>query len=105
MVMQQVAREKASGVARIQYDHMIKTLAVSRSNQPLDVGILPWTPQCAQKFVDTQTRDAPAKCFPKYRVAIPKQIFRRAIPREGFDHLLGCPLPIQRLPSALRDKN
>lgn len=92
MVIVQVAGENSSGVACIQYDYMIKAVASQRSDQPFDVGILPRTPQRAQNLFDAQTPNAPAECFPIYRVAIPKQIFRSAIPREGFDNLLARPL-------------
>ena len=91
MVMQQVARENPSGVARIQYNYMIKALTAQRSDQPFDVGILPRTSRRAQNFFYAQTRDAPSECFTIYCIAIPNQIFRSAIPRDGFDNLLRCP--------------
>lgn len=79
-------------MARIQDDDMVKTIPSDGSDQPLHVRVLPRTPGRAQNLLDAQTIDAPAKCFPIYRVATPKRILRSAIPREGFDNRLACPL-------------
>ncbi len=92
MVMVQVTGENPSGVACIQYDHMIKALPSQRSDQPFNVGILPGAPRSDENLFDAQTRDPPAKCFSIYRVAIPNEISRSPRPREGFDNLLRCPL-------------
>ena len=92
MVIVQIVGENSSGMAGIHDDDLIKALASERSDQPFDVRILPRTSRRAQHLFDAQARHAPTKGFPIDRVAIPEEIVRRALPREGFDQLLACPL-------------
>jgi hypothetical protein len=39
-------------------DHVVQTLPADTPNQPLDKGILPWTPWCDQDFFDPHVPQA-----------------------------------------------
>src|SRR5438093_11511403 len=74
----------------VEYDHMIETLATSRSNESLDEGILPRRVRSREQFVNAHR----LRCGPEAVervIAIVDQVSRRLVPRKGLAQLLGRP--------------
>jgi len=91
VVILDVRRQNAFQMVLTQHDHMIRTLAPDRSDNPFNERILPWTPQCGDDFLDAHAFHAIPKGFPVDPIPIPHQILRGRVPREGFHNLLGRP--------------
>jgi hypothetical protein len=113
MVVVQISGHDTSEMALVQSDHMIEAVASQGSDEPLDERVLPRTSWCAEDLLDPHAVNPPLKCATVDRIAISKEVFRRAVPWEGFDDLLGCPLSsrirgdikVQNLPSRMCKDN
>ena len=72
----------------VQDDHMIQALTPDTSNQPLDVGVLPWTRGYDDDFFDPYMLDALPKGRAVDVVAVTQEIPWCLVPGKRFDHLL-----------------
>src|SRR5918992_4468000 len=92
MVIGKVAGQDALEMPLMEDDHMVQTLAANTPNQPLNKGVLPWTPWGDQDFFDPQVPHALLKGRSIYVITIAQQVSRDVAPRKRLQHLLGCPL-------------
>jgi hypothetical protein len=73
----------------VEHDDIVQTLATDTADDPLAVGILPWTAWRNLHLVNTHVADALVKIRAVDRVSIPQEIPRRFIPGKRVDNLLG----------------
>jgi hypothetical protein len=71
---------------------MIKHIPAYTANYPLSVWILPWTLRGDKHFFNAHVVHALLERAAIDVVPIAQEIAGRVSPREGLDHLLGCPL-------------
>ena len=81
----------------MQDDHLIQTLPPDTSNEPFHIRILPRTLGSGSHFLDAHVLDPLSKGRAVDAIAIAEQIPGSLVPRERFDHLLGCPLGCRML--------
>jgi hypothetical protein len=79
-------------MAFVHYDQMIEAIAAQGSDEPLHERVLPRTSRCTEDLFDPHALDPPLKCAAVDRIAIAEEVFRHAVPWEGFDDLLARPL-------------
>ena len=79
-------------MALMQDDHVVQTLPPGTANEPFHIGILPWTLRGSQHFLEAHVPNPLSKGRAVDAVAIAEQRPGHLVPRECFDHLLGCPL-------------
>src|SRR6266851_525423 len=109
MVVVEISGHDMPKMALVQSDDMIEAVSAQRSDEPLHERVLPWTSRCAENLFDPHALNPPLKRAAVDRVAISKEVFRRAVPWEGFNDLLRCPLSsrilgyveVQNLPSRM----
>jgi hypothetical protein len=70
---------------------VIQALSSNRSDQSLEMGVLPRTPGCSQDFVHAHAFRHLAEFQPVRAVAIAQQIPRRMVPRKCLQKLSGGP--------------
>src|ERR1700730_11464201 len=92
MVVIEISGNDTPEMAFVQNDEMIEAIAAQGSDQPLHERVLPRTSWRAEDLFDPYALDPPLKCAAIDRIAIAEEVFRRAVPWEGFDDLLARPL-------------
>ena len=113
MVVIEISGNDTPEMAFVQNDEMIEAIAAQGSDQPLHERVLPRTSRCAENLFDPQALDPPLKCAAVDRIAIAEEVFRCAVPWEGFDDLLARPMSrrilgnveVQNFPSRMREHN
>ena len=91
MVVIEIAGDDAPEVAFVQNNDVIEAVASQGSDEPLHERVLPRTSRCAKDLLDPHALDPSLKCAAVDRIAVPKQVSRRAVPWKGFDDLLPGP--------------
>ena len=76
----------------MQDNHVIQAFAADSPDEPLDIRILPRTPWGDHHFFDPHVPHPLPKRGAVDTVAIPQEIPRGLVPREGINDLLGGPL-------------
>src|ERR1700730_4309926 len=92
MVVIEISGNDTPEMAFVQNDEMIEAIVAQGSDQPLHEPVLPWTARCTKALFDPHALAPPLKCAAVDRIAITKEVLRRAVPGEGFDDLLARPL-------------
>src|ERR1700674_4158834 len=92
VIVVEVSTNDAPEVTVVQNDDMIEAVAAQSSDESLHEWVLPWTSRCAEDLLDPHAVKPLLKRPTVDRVTIAKQVFRRAVPWEGFNDLLGRPL-------------
>jgi hypothetical protein len=72
-------------------EHMIQALAPDRADEALREGVLPRALRRRENFVDAQALEAMPELLTVDSVAIPEEIGRGGLVREGVHNLLGGP--------------
>lgn len=72
-------------------NHVVQTLPADTPNQPLDKGILPWTPGSDHDLLDPHMLYPLSKGHAIDAVPITQEIPRGLVPRKGINDLLGGP--------------
>lgn len=70
---------------------MVQTLATDRSDQPLDVGVLPRGLRRRENFPKAQPVCRFTKLLSVASISISQQVARGAVPRKGFEQLASYP--------------
>ncbi len=113
VIVVEISGNDTPEMAFVQNDEMIEAIAAQGSDEPLHERVLPRTAWCAEDLFDPHTLDPPLKCAAVDRIAIAEEVFRRAVPWDGFDDLLARPLSrrilsdveVQNLPSRMCKDN
>src|SRR5215469_4120893 len=92
VVIRGVSLEAATQVRLAEHHQMIEAFAPSRTDEPLDVSILPGGARCNWTIADAHCPNAPGVRRPERSVAVAEQMTRRVAPREGLGHLARYPL-------------
>ena len=92
VIIGDVCGEHSSEMPGVEDDDMIEHIATDTPDEPLAVGILPWTARGDLHFFDAQVFDALLERQTVDRVAISQQATWDGIPRKCLDDLLGSPL-------------
>jgi len=92
MIIVEVGRQDPTQVTSVQHNDMIEALPPDRSDDALDIGVLPGRSWCGQCLQYSHAIQARAKDRAERRVAIADQVSRRGFPRERLDKLLRQPI-------------
>ena len=92
VVIGEIRGEHSPKMLVVEDDDMIKHLATETPNEPLAVGILPWTARGDLHFFDADVLDAALERHTVDRVPIPEEIAWRGLPGKRLNDLLGGPL-------------
>ena len=76
----------------VEYDHMIHAVTPNRTNESLNIWVLPRRLWSNWNFLDTHIPDALLEDATVDSVAITNQKSQRCIVRKGLDHLLRSPV-------------
>src|SRR5437868_15519156 len=94
LVVFEIRLQDATQAWFIQDDDVVQALAANRSDQSLDIGILPRRSRSREDFANAQPSCRFVEFLSVARVAITKQIARRTVPRvprESLQQLPGRP--------------
>ena len=91
MVIRQIAGEDALQMPRMEDDHVVQTRPADTPNQPLDTGMLPWTPWGDQDFFAPHVPHALPNSRSIHAIPIAQQGSWDIVPRQCLQHLLGRP--------------
>src|ERR1035437_502062 len=88
-----------------EYDHVVQALPADRTNEPLNVSVLPGWSECDRSIpnahgAQTLHEDWPVRCVP-----IPNEVSRRVVPWESFGDLARDPLRSRICRDAKRHPN
>ena len=92
MVIIRITRKVLVQRTLAEHDHMVQALTADRADQPFDVRPLPRRPRRRQHLLDPLRSHLVHELLAKDLIAIPQQVSRSTILREGFAHLLRGPL-------------
>jgi len=91
LVVGEVGAEDVAQMCLSKDDHVIEALAPDRTDQALDIRILPGRPGRDEHFGDLEPRHPAPEVGSVDGVAIAQELPRRHVPREGLDKLPGRP--------------
>lgn len=89
MVIIKIRNQMAPERNLIQDDDMVEAFSADRADQPFNLWALPGRSESGENLADVQAFDQRPKCCTIDAVAVPEQVPRRFVPREGL-HDLGC---------------
>src|SRR6266849_4743476 len=92
MMILKIARQDAAQVTLVEDDNVIQTFAADRTNETLDVRVLPGGPRSSDDLLDAHRPHTIAESGTIRFVPVSKQIARRSIPGKGLGHLAGKPV-------------
>src|SRR6516165_1352314 len=91
LVVVEVRLQNAPQTGLIQDDYVIQAFPTNRTDQSLNVGVLPGRLRCRENFTNAQ----PACCLVKFLsvapIPIAKQVMGGAVPRKSFQQLVSHP--------------
>jgi len=91
LVVVEVRLQNAPQTGLIQDDYVIQAFPTNRTDQSLNVGVLPGRLRCRENFTNAQ----PAGCLLKFLsvapIPITQQVTRSAVPRKSFQQLVSHP--------------
>lgn len=90
-VVVEVRFQDAPKASLIQHDDVIQALATNRSDQSLDIRILPGRLRRGQNLPDAKQSCRFRESLAVASVAIPQQVPRSAIPWKSFEQLMSYP--------------
>ena len=91
MVVLDIRAKEPSEMTLVEHDDVVKHVAPERAYHSLRVRILPRRTWRSRDLVDTHAVDAAAKLGSIDAITVANHVSRRAVEREGFDHLLSGP--------------
>src|SRR5712691_1521860 len=92
MMILKIARQDAAQVTLVEDDNVIQTFAADRTDETLDVRVLPGGPRSSDDLLDAHRPHTIAESGTIRFVPVSKQIARRSIPGKGLGHLAGKPV-------------
>src|SRR4029077_20901122 len=69
------------------HDHMVEAFPSDRTDEPLDISILPGRPRCCGSIPDAHCSQTPDDCIGVNRVSISDHVFWDPVPRKCIDDL------------------
>jgi len=88
VVIIHVGREDAAQMALVEDDDMVQAFPPDRTDDPLDVGVLPRRAWRRDDLGDPQRLNLVANLEAIRGIAVAQQVARRTVPRERFGHLV-----------------
>jgi hypothetical protein len=81
-----------------EHDEVVETFAPNRSDEPLDVPVLPRRGRCTRMIADSRGTNAAGVCWTERAVAVANQVTRSFVPGKCVSYLTrepnqGKPLP------------
>jgi hypothetical protein len=80
----EVGLEDSPQTGLVHNNHVIQTLSTNRSDQPLDVGVLPGRLRGRENFPNAEPLRGFVESLSVASIPIPQQLTWRAVPRERF---------------------
>ena len=77
MIVVEIGRQDAAQVGFIEDDDVIETLAADRTDEALDIGVLPWGARCGDNLLDPHRPDAIAEALAIRGIPVPEQVAGR----------------------------
>ena len=87
-----VGPEHAAQMCLADNDQMVQTFPSDRSDQPLNVGVLPRRTGCRGTIPNTHGSDPSPEYLPIGAITIANKVFGRRVPRKGFRDLASDPI-------------
>src|SRR5260370_6604570 len=91
LVIFEIQLQDATQPSFIQDDDVVQALAANRTDQALEIGILPRRSRSREDFANVEQPCRFVEFLSVAPIAIAKQIARRTVPRESFQQLPGRP--------------
>src|SRR5262245_35940502 len=91
MMILKIARQHAAQVSLAQDDDVIQAFTADRTDETLDVGVLPWRSRGSDNLRDAHCANAITERRAIRFVPVPQQIARSSVPRQLRGHLAGKP--------------
>jgi hypothetical protein len=88
LVILEIGSENSPETGFIQHNDVIQTLAANRSDQSLDIRVLPRRLRRGQKLPDSERLGCFRELLAIASVAISKHVTRSAVPWKGFEELM-----------------
>src|ERR1700681_3703969 len=92
IVISSVILQHATQLRFVEHDQVIEAFAPNRSDDALDVAVLPWRAWRGRMITDPHRTNAMGIGWAEGTVAVAKQMTRRFIPRKGVSNLSSDPL-------------
>ena len=92
MMILKIAREDAAQVTLAEDDNVIQAFTADRTDQSLDIWILPGRSRGSGDLRDAHRANAMAECRAIRFIPVPQQIARCSVPWKGLGHLAGKPI-------------
>src|SRR5213080_4955729 len=91
MMILKIARQHAAQVTVAQDDDVIQAFTANRTNQSLDIWVLPGRSRGSDDLRNAHRANAITECRAIRFVPVPQQIARCSVPGKGLGHLAGKP--------------
>jgi hypothetical protein len=92
IVLRSVSLQNIVQVRLAEHDEVIERCATDRSDEPLNMPVLPRRARYGRVIADSHCMSAANVRWTECRVAVAKQVTWHFIPGKGFDHLTSDPL-------------
>lgn len=76
MVVDNVGRENTPQLPLVEDNNVIETFSTDRTDDALDVCILPWGPRCRDDLLNSHNSDAPTESVTLRSVPVPQEVAR-----------------------------
>jgi len=91
IVIGSVILQNATQLRFVEHDQVIESFATDRSNEPLDVGVLPRRAWRRRMIADPHCPNAAGVGWTEGPIAVTNQVMRCFVPGKGISHLTGDP--------------
>src|ERR1700688_2272533 len=92
VVIGRVIPQNATQMRFVKHDEVIEAFAPNRSDEALDVAVLPWRARRDRMIADPHCTNAMGVGWAEGSVAVANQMTWRFVPRKGVSHLPSYPL-------------
>src|ERR1700720_4474272 len=92
IVIRSVSLQDPAQVRFAEHDEVVERFATYRSDEPLNVAVLPRRAWCRRVISDPHCTNAAGIRWTECAVAVAGQVTRRFVPRKGVSHLTRDPL-------------
>src|SRR5580700_5948348 len=92
IVVRSVSLQDNAQVRFAEHDEVVERFATYRSDEPLDMAVLPRRARCGRVISDLHCTNAASVSWTERAVAVANQVTRRFVPRKGISHLTRNPL-------------
>src|ERR1019366_1793626 len=92
IVVRSISLQDAAQVRLAEHDEVVERFATHRSDEPLNVAVLPRRAWCGRMIADPHCTNAAGVRWTKCAVAVANQVTRRFVPGKRASHLNRDPL-------------